>query len=130
MVASHGSHVRLSFGVGADADSGVSPARTHQSLFQSGWFFEGLLSQTLIVQMIRTQKIPFIQSTAAVPVLLMTVIVMAIGIAIPFTSPGASVGLRPLPMNYFPRLVATLLSYCVLTQIIKTIYIRKFGKWL
>jgi Mg2+-importing ATPase len=102
----------------------------HQSLFQSGWFVEGLLSQTLIVHMIRTQKIPFIQSTAAAPVLLMTVIVMAIGIAIPFTSLGASVGLQPLPVNYFPWLVATLLSYCVLTQIIKTIYIRKFGKWL
>jgi P-type Mg2+ transporter len=102
----------------------------HQSLFQSGWFVEGLLSQTLIVHMIRTQKIPFIQSTAAAPVLVMTGIVMAIGIAIPFTSLGASVGLQPLPMNYFPWLVATLLSYCVLTQIIKTIYIRKFGKWL
>jgi Mg2+-importing ATPase len=102
----------------------------HQSLFQSGWFVEGLLSQTLIVHMIRTQKIPFIQSTAATPVLLMTGIVMAIGIAIPFTSLGASVGLQPLPMNYFPWLVATLLSYCVLTQIIKTIYIRKFGKCL
>jgi Mg2+-importing ATPase len=102
----------------------------HQSLFQSGWFVEGLLSQTLIVHMIRTQRIPFIQSTAAAPVLLMTGIVMAIGIAIPFTSLGASVGLQPLPMNYFPWLVATLLSYCVLTQIIKTIYIRKFGKWL
>jgi Mg2+-importing ATPase len=102
----------------------------HQSLFQSGWFVEGLLSQTLIVHMIRTQKIPFIQSTAAAPVLLMTVIVMAIGIAIPFTSLGASVGLQPLPVNYFPWLVATQLSYCVLTQIIKTIYIRKFGKWL
>jgi Mg2+-importing ATPase len=102
----------------------------HQSLFQSGWFVEGLLSQTLIVHMIRTQKIPFIQSTAAAPVLVMTGIVMAIGIAIPFTSLGASVGLQPLPMNYFPWLVATLLSYCLLTQIIKTIYIRKFGKWL
>ena len=102
----------------------------HQSLFQSGWFVESLLSQTLIVHMIRTQKIPLIQSTAAPPVLILTGIVMAIGIFIPFSSLGASVGLQPLPISYFAWLVATLLGYCVLTQIIKTIYIRRFGKWL
>ena len=73
----------------------------HQSLFQSGWFVEGLLSQTLIVHMIRTQKIPFVQSTAAPPVLVLTGIVMAIGIFIPFSSLGASVGLQPLPISYF-----------------------------
>src|ERR1700730_789159 len=102
----------------------------HQSLFQSGWFVESLLSQTLIVHMIRTQKIPFIQSTAAAPVLILTGIAMAIGIFIPFSSLGASVGLQPLPISYFAWLVATLLAYCVLTQIIKTIYIRRFAKWL
>jgi Mg2+-importing ATPase len=102
----------------------------HQSLFQAGWFVESLLSQTLIVHMIRTQKIPFIQSTAAAPVLILTGIVMAIGIFIPFSSLGASVGLRPLPISYFAWLVGTLLGYCVLTQIIKTIYIRRFAKWL
>jgi P-type Mg2+ transporter len=102
----------------------------HQSLFQSGWFIESLLSQTLIVHMIRTQKIPFIQSTASPPVLLVTAAVMAIGIFFPFSSLGASVGMQPLPLSYFAWLIATLLSYCVLTQIIKTIYIRRFGKWL
>jgi Mg2+-importing ATPase len=102
----------------------------HQSLFQSGWFIESLLSQTLIVHMIRTQKIPFIQSTASPPVLLVTAAVMAIGIFFPFSSLGASVGMQPLPLSYFAWLFATLLSYCVLTQIIKTIYIRRFGKWL
>ena len=102
----------------------------HQSLFQSGWFVESLLSQTLIVHMIRTQKIPFIQSTAAPPVLILTGIVMAMGIFIPFSSLGASVGLQPLPISYFAWLVATLLGYCVLTQIVKTIYIRRFAKWL
>lgn len=55
----------------------------HQALFQSGWFIEGLLSQTLVVHMLRTQKIPFIQSTAALPVLLTTGLIMAIGIYIP-----------------------------------------------
>ncbi len=102
----------------------------HQSLFQSGWFIERLLSQTLIVHMIRTHKIPFLQSTASPPVLLVTAAVMAIGIFFPFTSLGASVGMQPLPLSYFAWLFATLLSYCVLTQIIKSIYIRKFGKWL
>jgi Mg2+-importing ATPase len=102
----------------------------HQSLFQSGWFVESLLSQTLIVHMIRTQKIPFVQSAAAPPVLILTGIVIAIGIFIPFSPLGASVGLPPLPVSYFPWLVVTLLGYCVLTQIIKTIYIRRFAKWL
>jgi Mg2+-importing ATPase len=102
----------------------------HQSLFQSGWFIESLLSQTLIVHMIRTHKIPFIQSTASPPVLLVTAAVMAIGIFFPFSPLGASVGMQPLPLSYFAWLFAMLLSYCVLTQIIKTIYIRRFGKWL
>ena len=102
----------------------------HQSLFKSGWFIEGLLSQTLIVHMIRTQKIPFVQSTAALPVMLLTAAIVAIGIYIPFSSIGASIGLQPLPMSYFWWLAATLLAYGVLTQTIKRAYIRRFGKWL
>ncbi|AKV04417.1 Mg(2+) transport ATPase, P-type [Labilithrix luteola] len=105
-----------------------SPAQ--QALFQSGWFIEGLLSQTLIVHMIRTQKIPFIQSRAAPPVIALTATVMTVGIAIPFTPIGAAVGLRPLPLSYFPWLVAILLSYCTLTQLVKTWYVRRFGSWL
>lgn len=101
-----------------------------QTLFQSGWFIEGLLSQTLIVHMIRTRRIPFVQSNAAWPLMLMTFAIMAIGIAIPFTSFGAYIGLMPLPLSYFPWLIAILLSYCVLTQVIKQWYIRRFGKWL
>ncbi len=101
-----------------------------QMLFQSGWFIEGLLSQTLIVHMIRTRKIPFIQSRASWPVLLMTGVVMAVGIVLPFTSLGASVGLMPLPWSYFPWLVLTLLAYCTLTQAVKAWYIRRFQKWL
>ncbi len=102
-----------------------------QTLFQSGWFIEGLLSQTLIVHMIRTRRIPFVQSNAAWPLMLMTFAIMAIGIAIPFTSIGSFIGLMPLPLNYFPWLIAILLSYCVLTQVIKQWYIKRFGgKWL
>ena len=101
-----------------------------QSLFQSGWFIEGLLSQTLIVHMIRTRKIPFIQSRATWPVMSLTFSIMAIGIAIPFTTFGSKIGLMPLPLSYFPWLIIILLSYCILTQVIKVWYIKKFKKWL
>jgi Mg2+-importing ATPase len=101
-----------------------------QSLFQSGWFIEGLLSQTLIVHMIRTRKIPFFQSTATLPVLLLTGAIMAIGIYIPFSPLGNLIGLQPLPLAYFPWLIATLVGYCVLTQLVKTFYIRRFNAWL
>ena len=102
----------------------------HQALFQSGWFVEGLLSQTLIVHMIRTRKIPFIQSRASWPVLLTTFAIMAIGILLPFTGIGASIGLVPLPLSYFPWLLATLLGYCMLTQIVKQWYVKRFTRWL
>jgi len=100
-----------------------------QTLFQSGWFIEGLLSQTLVVHMLRTQKIPFFQSTAALPVILMTGLVMVLGIYIPFSPLGTLVGLQPLPWQYFPWLVGTLLSYCVFAQLMKTFYIRRFKQW-
>ncbi|MFJ2446901.1 magnesium-translocating P-type ATPase [Pseudomonas sp. NPDC087626] len=100
-----------------------------QSLFQSGWFIEGLLSQTLVVHMLRTRKIPFFQSTAALPVILMTGLVMVLGIYIPFSPLGNLVGLTPLPWSYFPWLVGTLLSYCVVAQVMKTLYIRRFKQW-
>ncbi|MDW5498803.1 magnesium-translocating P-type ATPase [Pseudomonas lundensis] len=102
----------------------------HQALFQSGWFIEGLLSQTLVVHMLRTQKIPFIQSTAALPVLLTTILVMGLGIYLPFSPLGALVGLQPLPWEYFPWLAGTLISYCVVAQMMKRFYIRRFGEWL
>lgn len=101
-----------------------------QSFFQSGWFIEGLLSQTLIVHMIRTQKIPFIQSVASKPVVLMTITIMLIGAIFPFTSVGRSVGLQALPMSYFPFLIAILLGYSIVTQVVKTLYMRMFKAWL
>jgi P-type Mg2+ transporter len=97
------------------------------SLFQSGWFVEGLLSQTLIVHMIRTRRIPFIQSRASWPLLFMTASIMAIGIYIPFTIYGKGIGLEPLPFNYFIWLVLILLSYCTLTQVMKNHFIKKYG---
>ncbi len=105
-----------------------SPA--HQSLFQSGWFVEGLISQTLIVHMIRTRRIPFIQSRASWPVMGLTLFIMALGCVIPFTRLGAAIGLVPLPLSYFFWLIGILFCYCMLTQIVKRLYVRKFGTWL
>jgi Mg2+-importing ATPase len=101
-----------------------------QSLFQSGWFVVSLLTQTLIVHMIRTQQIPFIQSRAATPVILLTASIMVFGMYLPFSSLGQHLGMVPLPLSYFPWLAGILLSYCVLTQIVKRLYIRRFGQWL
>jgi Mg2+-importing ATPase len=101
-----------------------------QSLFQSGWFVEGLLSQTLIVHMIRTRKIPFIQSWAAAPVVALTSTIMVIGITIPFTPLANALNMQRLPFIYFPWLIGLLLCYCVLTQLVKNWYIRKFNQWL
>ncbi|MEO6883976.1 MAG: magnesium-translocating P-type ATPase [Bacteroidia bacterium] len=102
----------------------------HQTLFQSGWFIEGLLSQTLIVHMIRTRKIPFIQSWAAAPVIALTSLIMLIGIYIPFSPFAGTLKLQALPMQYFIWLGVILLAYCVLTQIVKTWFIKKFHHWL
>jgi Mg2+-importing ATPase len=107
----------------------VFGARTEadQSLFQSGWFVVGLLTQTLIVHMIRTPKIPFIESIAATPLLLMTVVIMAIGIFLPMGPLADYFKLQALPLSYFPWLVAILLGYATLTTVMKRIYIRKYG---
>jgi Mg2+-importing ATPase len=74
--------------------------------------------------------VPFLQSTAATPLLVLTLIIMAVGIAIPFSPLGAAVGMVPLPWSYFPWLAATLVCYCLLTQVVKRWYIRRFGHWL
>jgi P-type Mg2+ transporter len=105
-----------------------SPAR--QALFQSGWFIESLATQTLIVHMIRTAKVPFLQSRAATPVLLTTGSIIAVGLVLPFIPMGARLGLEPLPSGYFAWLVLILLSYSALTQLVKGWYIRRFGSWL
>jgi Mg2+-importing ATPase len=98
-----------------------------QSLFQSGWFVEGLLSQTLVVHIIRTRKIPFIESRAAAPLALLTAGVMLTGVVIPFTPFGAALGLRPLPGIYFVWLTLILLGYCSLAHMVKNWYARKYG---
>lgn len=101
-----------------------------QSFFQTGWFIEGLLSQTLIIHMIRTKKIPFIQSWATAPVLALTTIIILVGIAIPFSPLAPMLKMQPLPLSYFPWLFGILTCYCLLTQYVKTWFIKKFNQWL
>jgi Mg2+-importing ATPase len=102
----------------------------HQSFFQTGWFVESLLTQTLIVHMIRTRKIPFVQSIAAAPVLALTAAAMLVGVVLPFTGLGAKFGMVALPPVYFAWVALTVITYCVLTQFVKLIYIRCYGRWL
>jgi Mg2+-importing ATPase len=98
-----------------------------QTLFQSGWFVEGLLTQTLIVHMIRTPKIPFIQSRAAAPLMAMTVAIIAIGIFLPMGPLAHYFKLQPLPPLYFVFLPLILLAYMALTQAVKGYYVRRWG---
>ncbi len=102
-------------------------APEQQTLFQSGWFIEGLMTQTLVVHMIRTQKIPFIQSKPGIPLLLTTGLIMAVGIAIPMGPIAHYFKMQALPISYFPILAALLAGYMVLTQLMKNFYSRRYG---
>ncbi len=99
----------------------------HQTLFQSGWFIEGLMTQTLVVHMIRTRKIPFIQSRPSAPLMMMTLLIMAVGIFIPMGPLAHYFKLQALPMSYFGILALILLGYMLLTQAMKAFYTRRFG---
>jgi Mg2+-importing ATPase len=98
-----------------------------QTLFQSGWFVVGLLTQTLIVHMIRTPKLPFIGSRAAAPLMAMTAAIMVVGIWLPMGPLAGYFKLQPLPPAYFLWLAGILLGYGVLTTVMKHFYIRRFG---
>ncbi len=100
-----------------------------QTLFQSGWFVEGLLSQTLVVHMLRTRKVPFLQSCARWPVLLSTLAVVVIGIALPYSPLAENFRLQALPLSYFPWLLLILTGYCLCSQMMKQFYCRRFGQW-
>ena len=115
----------LTFGMMWFVFDANTPAQ--QSLFQSGWFVVGLLTQTLIVHMIRTKKIPFIQSCAATPLVVMTMIISAIGIFLPMGPLAHYFKLEALPLTYFLYLPCILLAYMCVTQWIKGIYIRRYG---
>jgi Mg2+-importing ATPase len=99
-----------------------------ERLFQTGWFVESLLTQTLIIHVIRTRKIPFLQSRPSWPLMVMSVCIMAFGIALPFTPLGTYLGFTTLPRLYWPLLLLTLLCYVLLTQGVKTWLVRH--KWI
>ncbi|KAL6959438.1 hypothetical protein U1Q18_039590 [Sarracenia purpurea var. burkii] len=99
-------------------------------LFRSSWFVEGLLMQTLIIHLIRTEKIPFIQEVASWPVICSTVIISAIGISIEYTPIGYVMGFRPLPLSFFGFLVVLFIGYFTLGQIVKRVYIMVYKTWL
>jgi Mg2+-importing ATPase len=95
------------------------------SLFQTGWFVESLLTQTLIIHIIRTNRVPFLQSMASWPMLVTTAVVMGIGMWLPFSPIGPWLGFTHLPPLYWPLLALTLLCYAVLTQTVKWWIFRK-----
>ena len=98
-----------------------------QGLFQSGWFVESLLTQTLVVHMLRTPRLPFVHSRAALPLLGMTLAIMAVGLWLPLSPLAGYFKLQALPAAYFGWLAVILFGYCVLTTLMKRFYIRRFG---
>jgi len=102
-------------------------AMSNPSLFQTGWFVESIVSQTLIIYIIRTNKIPFIQSWPSKPLLLTTLIIAGIGMYLPFSFINQSLGLSPLPIMYWKILAIMIVLYFGLTQIIKNIFIKKYS---
>ncbi len=108
------------WGFGATSES-------HQALFQAGWFVEGLATQTLIVHMIRTAKIPFVQSRAATPLLVMTALVVVSGMYLVMGPAAPLFKFAPLPGAYFPWAALIILGYVCLTQVVKHAYLRRYG---
>lgn len=100
------------------------------SLFNTGWFVESLWTQTLIIHMIRTKKIPFVQSRASSPVIAMTVIALIVGTIIPFTALGGALQMTELSTSYFGILIITVIAYMLLCQLVKKIYIGKYKELL
>ncbi|MDU1054879.1 magnesium-translocating P-type ATPase [Clostridium baratii] len=100
------------------------------ALFNTGWFVESLWTQTLIIHMIRTKKIPFVQSRASSPVIAMTVIALIVGTIIPFTGLGGALQMTELSTSYFGILIITVIAYMLLCQLVKKIYIGKYKELL
>ncbi len=102
-----------------------------QAYFQTGWFIEGLISQTLIVHFIRTSKIPFIQSIADKRLIFTTVLSIILAICIPYAFIHVSeFDFVSLPMYYYVYLIAILSIYVISVEIVKKMYIKKYGNWL
>ncbi|MCL6467472.1 MAG: HAD-IC family P-type ATPase, partial [Ralstonia sp.] len=106
---------------------GVFHAWADPALFQSGWFVESLLTQTLIIHIIRTGKVPFVQSRASTALVLTSITIACVGVAMPLTSVGALFGFVPLPAAYWPCLAAIVLAYGLSAYVMKSWYVRRYG---
>jgi Mg2+-importing ATPase len=100
------------------------------AVFQAGWFVESMWSQTLVIHMIRTPKIPFIQSRASTELIALTFAGIALLTVIPFTGFGASIRLAKLPGVYFVYLGITIVLYMALATIMKNLYVKKYKELL
>jgi Mg2+-importing ATPase len=98
------------------------------ALFHTGWFVESLFTQTFIIHVIRTNKIPFIQSRASWPLIITSVIIVAVGAWLTVSPLASTLGFVPLPPLYWLFLAIMLLSYAVLTQVVKGWFVRRFGE--
>ena len=99
----------------------------YQRLFQTAWFVESILTQTMIVHIIRTRRIPFIQSTASPFLLFTTGVIMAIGVYLPYSPMAPSLKMVPLPLSFLGFTFLFILLYSVLTHSVKVWYFNKFG---
>ena len=105
-------------------------AMLFMAVFHAGWFVESMWSQTLVIHMLRTPRLPFIHSRASAPLTLVTFAGIALLTAIPFTGFGASIGLAALPMSFFPWLALTVFLYMALVTVFKKIFVRRYGELL
>jgi Mg2+-importing ATPase len=99
----------------------------HAALFQTGWFVESLLSQTLIIHVIRTQRLPLLQSRASRSLTLMTALICAIAITLPYSPLAPSLGMVALPAAYWPFVIVLLLTYMALALVLKQWFQRRYG---
>jgi Mg2+-importing ATPase len=102
-------------------------AWTDPALFHTGWFVESLFTQTLIIHVIRTNKIPFIQSRASWPLIISSLVIVAVGAWLTVSPLANILGFVPLPSRYWQILAIMLACYVILTQVVKTWFIRRFG---
>jgi Mg2+-importing ATPase len=98
------------------------------ALFHTGWFVESLFTQTLIIHVIRTNKIPFIESRASWPLIFTSVIIVAVGAWLIVSPLAKTLGFVSLPPLYWLFLAIMLLGYAILTQVVKTWFVRRFGE--
>jgi P-type Mg2+ transporter len=98
------------------------------TMFQTGWFVESVFTQTLIIHVIRTNKIPFIESRASWPLIATSLIIVAVAAWLTVSPLANTLGFVPLPPLYWVLLLLMLLGYAILTQIVKVWFIRRFGE--